>query len=579
MAKSCSDLPDECWELIFDRLHKLHHSLLVSPSLTCKRFLSITNTLRTHLTIVHPTTFPISTLFNRFPNLDSVYLRFFCSEDLNRVITDITTSNLNLKTLDFTGTDGLPLESWRLIGSRMNNLRVLICLGLEKLRDIELVVIADSMPCLEELDISYPVNDFGSDHDELEGRSPGEVGVTDSGIEVLSSKLRCLRKINLTGNEFLTDKSLIALSTNCVYLTEMVVLNCSVTEYGIEFVMSNSTKLSVLSVDEIDFDLLDDCSIRCARNISSLAIYNSKVPDEYLNLLVKADIPLKSFTLSYCMCSQFIFSGISSLLDKYRSLESLDLDGINLLTDENMSSLSQCLSALVTISLDCCDNLTESTFFKLAKECPLLEDISMGGTNLGRGGDTAIDVVKNPRIKSLNLENNSNLSDECLAKLALVCPNLEALVVTSCKGITEKGIADFLKSSSNVRKLRIDECGGIKNIGSGFELLKLDFIGATRSGINDDGLVVIGNRCRGLLNLNLDGCFGVTIVGLKEILKNCERLRKINLTGCLNVSKEVVDWMVFTRPSLREIILSHSSLPSESQRELFLRHGCLVSSE
>ncbi|XP_058218724.1 uncharacterized protein LOC131329559 [Rhododendron vialii] len=576
MAMSHKDLPDECWKIIFNKLHQQHHSHLESSSLSCKRFLSITNTLRTSLKIfTHTALIPLSALFTRFPNLNSIYLRFFRSGDLNRLIADIATSDLNLETLDFTGTDGLPLESWRLLGSRMKNIKVLICPNLRTLRDIELVVIADSMPCLDDLDISHPSNYFGS-VPELQGRSLGEVGLTDSGIEVVSSKLKGLRIINVSGNEFLTDKSLIALSTNCVYLTDIVVLNCSlVTSDGIEFVMRNSTNLSLVSVDGIGFGSLDDCSIRCARNISTLEIHDSVVPDGYLHLLAKAGIPLKSFTLSHC--ETLTFSGISSVLSKYSSLKSLSLDGIDVLTDEKMSDLSQYLPALDTICLDFCVNLTELTFFKLAKNCSLLEYISMIGTNLGGGGDEATDIVKNPRIKSLNLEDNSNLSDECLAKLASVCPSLEVLLVSSCKGITEKGIADFLKSCSKVRSLLIDECEGIKNIGNGFELSKLDFLGATRSGIDDDGLVVIGNRCHGLLHLNLEGCLGVTTVGLKEILTNCEKLRKINLTGCLNVRTETVDWMVFSRPSLREIILSYTSLPSESQRKLFLLHGCLVS--
>ncbi|KAE9457723.1 hypothetical protein C3L33_10378, partial [Rhododendron williamsianum] len=169
-----------------------------------------------------------------------------------------------------------------------------------------------------------------------------------------------------------------------------------------------------------------------------------------------------------------------------------------------MSDLSQYLSALVTITLDNCYNLTESTFFTVAKNCPLLEDISMVGMNLGGGGDGATDIVKNPRIKSLNLENNLNLSDECLAKVASLCPSLEVLVVSSCKGITEKGIADFFKSGSKIRKLRINECGGIMNIGNDFELSELDFLGAANSGLNDDGLAVIGNKCRGLRLLGSD---------------------------------------------------------------------------
>ncbi|KAF7140282.1 hypothetical protein RHSIM_Rhsim06G0134200 [Rhododendron simsii] len=51
MANGCKDLPDEFWELILNRLLLRHPSHLESLSLSYKRFLSITNTLRTHLEI------------------------------------------------------------------------------------------------------------------------------------------------------------------------------------------------------------------------------------------------------------------------------------------------------------------------------------------------------------------------------------------------------------------------------------------------------------------------------------------------------------------------------------------------
>lgn len=257
----------------------------------------------------------------------------------------------------------------------MKNLRVLNCSRLSTMCDADLIVIADSMPCLEDLDISYPDNFsfiLRLDPDDV----PGEVGVTDRGIEMLSSKLKGLRKINISGNLFLTDASLLALSTNCIHLAEIIVLDCSlVTSNGIEFVMRNSMELSSLSLQDIDFDRLDDYSICCAKSISTLEIYYTVVPDEYLQLLAKADIPLKRFTLHHC--TSYTFPGISSLFNKYRSLECLCLTGISFLNDEKMSDLSQCLSALVMVSLRDCSNLSALVIYRftIAKNCPLLEDI------------------------------------------------------------------------------------------------------------------------------------------------------------------------------------------------------------
>uniref|UniRef100_A0A3Q7FRT6 F-box domain-containing protein n=1 Tax=Solanum lycopersicum TaxID=4081 RepID=A0A3Q7FRT6_SOLLC len=53
MANRCKDLPVECWELIFSRLH--HKSDLESFSVVSKQFLALTNRLRIGLTVIDST--------------------------------------------------------------------------------------------------------------------------------------------------------------------------------------------------------------------------------------------------------------------------------------------------------------------------------------------------------------------------------------------------------------------------------------------------------------------------------------------------------------------------------------------
>jgi len=38
------------------------------------------------------------------------------------------------------------------------------------------------------------------------------------------------------------------------------------------------------------------------------------------------------------------------------------------------------------------------------------------------------------------------------------------------------------------------------------------------------------------------------------VVENCKELREINLKGCNKVNANVVDSMVFSRPSLRKIV-------------------------
>ncbi|XP_059640755.1 F-box/LRR-repeat protein 4 [Cornus florida] len=578
MALICVDLPDECWELIFNRLN--HHSHFEALSLVCKRFLSISNRLRVSLAIVDPTILihgTISKLLHRFKHLKSIDLSKYDGDiDLNRVIIEIAQSNLNLETLNVSKQKCLPLEGLKRLGSNMKGLKFLNCSNLSLLRDVELRVIAYSLPCLEELDISYPVNDFDFNL-ELRPHDPSEIHVTDSGFEVLSRKLSNLRKINISGNYFITNRSLVALSSSCVLLREIKALDCSfITQDGIHFVMSHSPDLSSISVSGIWSRLRSpsfEDSLSYPTALGTLHLYGVFLSDKFLYSLAKACIPLKSFGLFDCL--NFSLCGISLLLHTYHSLDYLALSEVDFLTDQAISDLSQYLQKLITIKLNGCTKLTSSTFFTLAKNCTLLTDIEMERTNL-RKEDCSMDFVKNPRIKSLSFAGSTHLNDECLKRIASACPGLELLDLSSCLGIAEGGLAEILKSCCEIRHLRIDDCGGIKNIGTGSELPKLEVLRAARSGINSEGLAMIGKRCCGLLNLDLEGCLGVTTERVKEVIRNCTRLREINLKHCQNVNVISVDWMVFSRPSLRKIIPPPRSFCTEKQKKLLLCHGCQV---
>ncbi|KAI8570330.1 hypothetical protein RHMOL_Rhmol01G0026100 [Rhododendron molle] len=113
------------------------------------------------------------------------------------------------------------------------------------MKDNDLVSIADCFPRLEELKIrAYK---FVMDNGEVAAR------ITDDGVDALTSKLKVLKKIVFEGDVFfITDKSLISLSANCVKLRtinlDLGAQHC-VTEDGIGFVMQHSPNLTTLSLN------------------------------------------------------------------------------------------------------------------------------------------------------------------------------------------------------------------------------------------------------------------------------------------------------------------------------------------
>ncbi|CAN4086437.1 unnamed protein product [Withania somnifera] len=574
MANQFKDLPVECWELIFHRLH--HPSDLESFSLVCKQFLALTNRLRLNLSVIDSTLLihgTISKLIHRFFNLNSIDFSN-CSADLDPVLVDLANSvsyPSNLEQLDISNQKKLPIKGLKELGRKLKGLRVLTCRNVKLLRDYDLYVIADLFPFLEELDISYPSTEYFLDSEA------SKLAVTDSGVEVLSVKLSSLRKIDVSGNHFITDRSLVALSMNCSNLQGIEMDDCPfVTLKGIIAVLCTCAALSWISVSEMHIAQSTNgfgCLATSSRSLEKLEVSNSSISDEFLVMVANASLPLN--TVSLCWCTDFTVSGISKLLCAYQSLKLLSLVQVEFLTDDCMNALSQYLRCLVTIDLSGCVRLTGLTFFTLARDCPSLEEVTM--ENAGFGTKNCFhNGVKNPRIRAVSLASNWYLDDDSLMNVALMCPNVEFLDVSSCASLTVSGFISALEVCDKIRSLQLNNCPGIRHIGKGAKLPNLEVISAAGSALNDEGLAMIGSRCSRLLKINLENCKGVTAEGLHAMVKNCRSLREINLKKCPQVSINSLNSLVFSSSSLRRVIPPCCSAFTDSLKGFYLHHGCRV---
>uniref|UniRef100_A0A803LEQ5 Uncharacterized protein n=1 Tax=Chenopodium quinoa TaxID=63459 RepID=A0A803LEQ5_CHEQI len=110
--------------MIFDRLK--YKSDQESISLVCKRFLSITNSLKVSIKFPEYTTIStISRLVQRFPNLKQRWFIDFRG-DLNEAVVAIARSGLDLEELLDMAHDRYQRAVWlEELGSNMKNLKVL----------------------------------------------------------------------------------------------------------------------------------------------------------------------------------------------------------------------------------------------------------------------------------------------------------------------------------------------------------------------------------------------------------------------------------------------------------------------
>lgn len=173
-------LPEECWELILKRLTPPNDDRhLGSASLTCKRFLSITDRVRQKIPPFNKALYrnrceALYRALERFPNIQDLGLHrlYDCDNAEDASNPDVDTPVLriasfgisNIQSLTFYSLPKAPLpSSFRELGSTLKNLKRLVCWDVKSLGDVHIVAIADASPLLEELGIVFR-NSKGCSH-------------------------------------------------------------------------------------------------------------------------------------------------------------------------------------------------------------------------------------------------------------------------------------------------------------------------------------------------------------------------------------------------------------------------------
>ncbi|KAK2351252.1 F-box/LRR-repeat protein [Trifolium repens] len=154
-AKRCSYLPEELWECIVKFLDRDDdHRTLMSLSVVSNRLLSITNRLRSSLTITNQTIPFLPRVFHRFPNITSLNLASFSNITNDALLCQISTLPLDIKSLNISSTAAMPISGLQALSNKMKNLISLTCSNINYLNIDDLFVIADCFPLLEELNLS-----------------------------------------------------------------------------------------------------------------------------------------------------------------------------------------------------------------------------------------------------------------------------------------------------------------------------------------------------------------------------------------------------------------------------------------
>ncbi|XVF32355.1 hypothetical protein REPUB_Repub17cG0074800 [Reevesia pubescens] len=582
--EACEILPIDCWQTI---ISYLSDNELKAVSLVCKDFLTISNICKDSLKVIHHGIGMLSKQLNRFKYLKKIDMKLFRG-DLDEAILEIARSEMNIEILDISIQVAFKTQSLIELGSnsKMKNLKALYCNEIQRLHDDDLVVIANSFPNLEEPDLGYYRYFSGE-------RASAEIFPTfptDYGVESLASKLKLLKKIKISGQYNLTDRSVVALSLNCAFLQDVTIFGdnmngMSVTENGIGLLLRNSPNLEALKIGMIQMgssqsSINIENSISYAKALTSLRFLRMYVSDMLLNAIAKAKLPLKKFGLG--LCGHFTVTGLLMVLSKSNSLTNLRILRSNI-KDVDMERLlnGSDLGQLTHIDIRQ-SQVTFSTLFQLSTKCPSLVNIRMDYTEIRDGDLHNIPLSENRRIRNLYVI-RCQIGDESVKRFGLMFPNLRVLDLNFCLHVTSTGIEAILKSCKYLRKLILRGYRHAKLIkADNSELpaeVNLEDLTLSYSEIDDEGLAGIAKLCTRLVSLDLTCCLKTTAEGIKQIVKNVTTLNCLYMRSCDHKTRDLLEWMLSTGnlASLKKIYVGlRYKYFSEEQRDEFLHHGCLL---
>uniref|UniRef100_A0A803LMW2 Uncharacterized protein n=1 Tax=Chenopodium quinoa TaxID=63459 RepID=A0A803LMW2_CHEQI len=418
--EASKELPDECWEIIFNRLK--HESDQESITLVCKRFLSISDFLRVSLKLSGYT--PITVLcrlLKRFSNLKKLQVCNFRG-DMNEAILAIARSGLDLEELVALSDCRSHPEVWlEELSSSMKSLKVLKFTGGEG--DADFVRVADAFPQLEEL--------------YIKDEAPYIISVTDKGMDYMSSKLKRLRKIDLS------NKSRTAKATPLTGISRLL--------------HHSSQSLKSLELGRVEFLTNEHVEYLSSflQNLTSIKLFNcSKLSDSAFVVITQ-----RCPHLCY-----FVMTGSSFVRDEYNYDGLIKNRAIKYL---DISSHQECRPKALKRLLNICPEVEK---LKL-HGCYLLPDDQLNVPDILKCNRTLVELdftgshhisVKDMDLESSELEKLivkfSLINDIFLTKLGRICPRLIHLDLSYCSEVTEDGVKEVVKSCKRLRYLSLSRC-------------------------------------------------------------------------------------------------------------------------
>lgn len=232
--------------------------------------------------------------------------------------------------------------------------------------------------------------------------------VDDDTLINFSSRINNLITLDLSGDSYLTNKSIVKIIENNHELKDICLMNCDIDDRTIISIAENCKDLVTLD--------LYGCQLKW-------------------NSLIKLSENCKYFE-SFKFATVIITDDLIDIILKYfKNIRKLDFSSTEI-TDDQLINVIKNLKNLKFLRLSGCRSLTKKSFNSMGENCFNMKKLDFA---LSAIDDISfIKIIENSKeIESLILSGCSRITDKSILAIVENCKNLKLLELNFCKGISK----------------------------------------------------------------------------------------------------------------------------------------------
>ncbi|KAJ4812083.1 F-box/LRR-repeat protein 2 [Rhynchospora pubera] len=253
-------------------------------------------------------------------------------------------------------------------------------------------------------------------------------------------------------------------------------------------------------------------------------------------------------SLDVSNCRKLTDKGFAAVASGCRNLRSLYLTGCRLVTDSLLQTLFENCLKLEELGLASCFKITDSGLTHLSEGPRNIRTIDVSKcTNVGDLGVGKIISTSGESLVSVKLLDCSKVTDVTVFALAKSCPNLEVLVIGGCSDVTDESLRAVISScGKNIRSLRLNSCEKLTDLSLNSVISNCENLVALDIGCCDKVTditfkTLITNDFVSKLKVLKASRVGFTLMGVHIISEFCKGMEYIDLRSCPHISRFVYD--------------------------------------